>query len=73
MISEASAARLNMGTAPPTIIENALNKKFAAGTYTAYQQDLTSVTGTLAANHIAYEVLSTSVTMKESKWSDSSQ
>ncbi len=72
-ISEASASRLNMTATAPTVIESALKGKFVVATYTQYQADLASVTTSLAANHIAFEILNTSVTMKESKWSDNSQ
>jgi len=73
VISEASAARLNMGATPPTVIETALSGKFTSSKYTQYQADLASVSASLSAAHIAFEVLNTSVTMKESKWSDNSQ
>jgi uncharacterized protein (TIGR02599 family) len=73
VISEASATRLNMSATPPTAIENALNGKFTTSTYSQYEADLASVTTALAASNITFEILNTSVTMKESKWSDNSQ
>lgn len=74
VINEASAARIDThSSTPPAAIETALNGKFVVSTYTQYQADLAAVTTSLAANHIAFEILNTSVTMKESKWSDNSQ
>ncbi len=76
VISEASAVRLDThSVTPPTAIENAL-KNGASTRFTdptKYQADLTAIGSALAASGITYEVFSTSVTMKESKWSDNSQ
>jgi uncharacterized protein (TIGR02599 family) len=76
VISEASAVRLDTGSAtPPTVIENALKN----GTQsrftdpTQYNTDLNAVSSALAASHISFDILSTSIPMKESKWSDNSQ
>ena len=67
-IDESSAARLDDGSGkPPTIIENALNGKFAA--IANYNMDLASVESALAVNRIRYQILTTSVTLRESKWS----
>ena len=80
VISETSAARIDTHSAtPPSVIENALKNKFNGSstsdcsTYTQYQSDLASVSASLSAAHITFEILNTSVTMKESKWSDNSQ
>jgi len=81
-ISESSASRLNLTATQPTVIDNILSgasltpstpAPFTISTYTQYQADLARVSAALAANHIGFEILNTSVTMKESKWSDNSQ
>jgi hypothetical protein len=74
VISAASATRLDNGTGtPPTVIENALNGKFVKSDATDYAADIASVSTALSAAKIAYQVLNTTITMKESKWSDYSQ
>jgi uncharacterized protein (TIGR02599 family) len=73
VISAASAARLDTGSTPPTVIETALSGKFTKSDVTDYANDLASVGTSLAAAHIQYQVLNTTITMKESKWSDNSQ
>ena len=63
-----SAIRLDDGSGnPPAIIENALKNKFALAAN--YSADLSALESALAANHIHYQILSTSVTLRESKWS----
>jgi len=66
-ISEASAAALNMGSTPPTVIESALNNKFTD--VTQYQQDLVDLASKLDSNKIDYTILNTTVILRESKWS----
>jgi uncharacterized protein (TIGR02599 family) len=73
LISEASAVQTCTSSTPPTAIETALSGKFTGSTYTQYQADIDAVGASLAASHITYEVLNTTVTMKESKWSDYAQ
>lgn len=67
-ISEASAARLDTGTGtPPADIESALSGKFSD--VTNFQQDLDDVTKALAAKNIEFRIFSSSVPLRESKWS----
>ncbi len=67
-IDEPSALRLDDGTgAAPAIIENALKGKFTVAS--SYAKDLSDLETTLAANHIHYQTLATSITLRESKWS----
>ena len=74
LISAASAAQLDTGTGtPPTAIETALNGKFVKSDVTDYAADIAAVSNSLAASKISFQVLNTTVTMKESKWSDYSQ
>ncbi len=68
VIDEASAARIDTkSSTPPTVIENALQGKFVSAS--KYAADLASVENSLSASHIGFEVLNTSVVMRESKWS----
>jgi uncharacterized protein (TIGR02599 family) len=66
-IDEPSAIRLQSGATPPSVIETALQGKFAS--VTQYALDLASLESALLTNHIGYQVLNTSVTLRESKWS----
>jgi len=67
-ISEASAARLDTGTGtPPADIESALSGKFSD--VTNFQQDLDDVTKALAAKNIEFRIFTSSVPLRESKWS----
>lgn len=67
MISEASAARLNMQGTPPPEIEEALQNKFTD--VLKYKQDLEEVERSLAAEHIEYNTFTSTVPLRESKWS----
>ncbi len=72
VISEASATQIDThSTTPPSVIQNALNSKFTD--VRNYSSDLASVSSALAAGHINFQVLTTTVTIKESKWSNASQ
>lgn len=72
LISESSAQRLDTGSAtPPTIIEDALAGKFAR--VADYQSDLDKVAGKLSDNHIEFQILNTTVALRESKWSSPPQ
>jgi uncharacterized protein (TIGR02599 family) len=67
-ISEASAARLDTGnSSPPADIESALAGKFTQ--VASYQQDLDDVTKALAEKNIEFKIFTTSVPLRESKWS----
>ena len=67
-ISEASAVRLDTGTStPPAEIETALAGKFT--NVADYQKDLDDVTKALADLNIEFKIFSTSVPLRESKWS----
>ena len=68
VIDEASAARIDTkSSTPPAVIESALQGKFISAN--KYAADLASVENSLSASHIGFEVLNTSVVMRESKWS----
>lgn len=68
VISEASAARLDQGqSTPPSDIENALNGRFRD--IAKYKDDLQAVTDALSDKGIEYQVFTTSVPLRESKWS----
>jgi uncharacterized protein (TIGR02599 family) len=66
-IDETSAIRLQSGTTPPSVIENALQNKFT--NVTQYAADIQSLESALIAAHIQYQVFTTSIAMRESKWS----
>ena len=69
MIDEAAAVRLDThSSTPPVAIKNAL----AASPFTdvtKYQTDLTALQTALTVAHINYQVLTTTVAVRESKWS----
>jgi uncharacterized protein (TIGR02599 family) len=68
VIDEASAARIDTkSSTPPAVIENALRGRFIAANN--YAADLAAVEGSLSAGQIGFEVLNSSVVMRESKWS----
>jgi uncharacterized protein (TIGR02599 family) len=72
VISEASATQIDTHSATqPTVIQNALNTRFAD--VRNYTTDLAKVSTALTAAHITFQVLNTTVTIKESKWSNASQ
>ncbi len=66
-ISESSALRLNMGSTPPAAIEGALLGKFQDATQ--YATDLAALEGALDAARVEYREFTTSVPIRESKWS----
>lgn len=66
-IDESSARRLENGSTPPSVITSALANRFT--TPSLYESDLQKVTSALAAGNIAYRVFSSSVAIRESKWS----
>jgi uncharacterized protein (TIGR02599 family) len=65
-----SATRLENGTVAPAVIESALQGKFTTATTSQYATDLSHLESALAAAKINYQVLTTSVTLRESKWSN---
>lgn len=68
IIDEASASRLDTGnSSSPKILEDALKGKFRS--VSQYQRDLDDLGTALSANHINYQILNTSVILRESKWS----
>jgi len=74
-IDEASAIRLGSGsTSAPAVIESALSANGNSGklftNVNYYDSDLLNLETALGAAHINYQVLSTSVTLRESKWSN---
>lgn len=65
-IDEASARRLDAGSAAPGVITSALTGKF---TKTAdYETDLKRLEDALSANNIQYRIFSSSIPLRESKW-----
>lgn len=72
LISEASAQRLNTDSStPPKIIEDALAGRFDE--VSKYEDDLKDVSDELSKNHIEFQVLNTTVALRESKWSSTPQ
>lgn len=68
-IDEASAIRLQNGSAPPAVITDALAGCFS-GPVTTYADDLQNkLEPALAANHINYRVFTTTVPLREARWS----
>lgn len=68
VISESSAARIDTkSSTPPVQIEQALAGKFCD--VTKYAADLDAMQASLSGSHIEYEVLNTSIVMRDSKWS----
>jgi uncharacterized protein (TIGR02599 family) len=68
-ISEASAKRLDTkSSTPPAIIENALRNKFT--NVAQFGSDINDLEKNLNDNHIEYQIYNTSITMRESKWSE---
>lgn len=67
-ISEASASRLDDKTGtPPAVIQDALNGRFEK--VSKYSDDLKAVSEALSAAHVDFQIFSTSVPLRESKWS----
>jgi uncharacterized protein (TIGR02599 family) len=68
VIDEISARRIEKGSAPPTEITTALSGLFT-NNVTQYADDLKKLQDRLAASNIGYRVFSTTVSLRESKWS----
>jgi uncharacterized protein (TIGR02599 family) len=72
-IDAASANRLCTGSTPPPIIEKALMGSgglFKTASTMQNAADLTSLENALAAAHVNFQILNTTVTLRESKWSN---
>lgn len=67
VIDEMSAARIESGATEPASIKDALAGRFRD--VTKYQEDLDAVKAALDAARVGYLVLSSPVTLRESKWS----
>jgi uncharacterized protein (TIGR02599 family) len=67
VIDEASASRMDLGNLPPTVISNALAGRFALAA--DFERDLAAVQNQLTAAGVNHLVLSSSVVLRESKWS----
>jgi len=67
-IDEAAAIRLQNGSTPPTAITGALAGRFS-GDVTACADDLRQVEADLVKSHINYRVFTTTVALRESRWS----
>lgn len=67
-ISEASASRLDDKSGnPPAVIQAALNGRFQ--NVSKFQDDLKAVSTALSDAHVDFQIFSTSVPLRESKWS----
>ena len=78
VISEASAQRVDtLSLTPPPDIEAALSGSggapFTASNLAQYTADLKTLSTALASRHITFQVFTTSIPLKESKWSNKSQ
>jgi uncharacterized protein (TIGR02599 family) len=69
-IDASSATRLCTGSTPPPIIEGALTGLFRNSSTAQNAADLVTLQNALSAAHINYQVLTTTVTLRESKWSN---
>jgi uncharacterized protein (TIGR02599 family) len=67
VIDEASAVRIEAGTAEPPVIRDALTGRFTS--VSSYQSDLDAIQAALSAAHVSFRVLNTTVSLRESKWS----
>lgn len=67
VIDEASALRLESGTTEPGAIRNALDGKFTDPS--RYASDLADLESQLTAEHIGYHVLTSTIPLRESRWS----
>jgi len=67
-IDEQSARRLANGTAVPPALSAALANRFK--NLSAYEDDLKAVESALRDHNINYQVFSTSIPLRESKWSE---
>lgn len=68
-ISEASAVRLDTkSNTPPAAIENALSGKFTDPA--KHEDDLEAMADSLTAARVEFQIFNTSITLRESKWSD---
>jgi uncharacterized protein (TIGR02599 family) len=66
-ISESSAMRVCVGSTPPAVITSALQNKFTDVTH--YTADLTNMESALQAANIDYKEFTTTVPIRECKWS----
>jgi uncharacterized protein (TIGR02599 family) len=69
VLDERSAKRLENGTAVPAAITTALQGKFATQDEDQFQSDLQAVETALTQAGLTYRVFSSSISLKESKWS----
>jgi uncharacterized protein (TIGR02599 family) len=68
VLDEASAIRAQgTATTAPTTVESALTGKFA--TADNYAADMTNLANSLSTAHLNFEIFSTTVALRESKWS----
>jgi uncharacterized protein (TIGR02599 family) len=69
VMDEASASRLESGSIEPSVITSAFTNRFTD--VTRFESDLEAVRSDLSAAKINYLVLSSSVALREAKWSNS--
>lgn len=69
VLDEKSARRIEDGSTPPAIITDNLSGKFRSQNDEHFQRDLSEVEKALSTAHLAYRVYTTSISLKESKWS----
>lgn len=70
VIDEATANRLITGSTPPADIENALKKNNRFHDVTQYDTDLKGLQADLLKAGIKYELFTTTIPIRESKWSN---
>jgi len=69
VLDERSAKRLESGATAPRVITEALDGKFATQSEDQFQNDLQAVESALTQAGLTYRVFSSSISLKESKWS----
>ncbi len=66
-IDETSAIRMEAGSSEPAAIAQALSGKFANPV--AFQEDLKAISASLTDHHIGFEIFTSVIPIRESKWS----
>lgn len=70
VIDEPSANRIDThSSTPPAVIASALSGKFVISTDTQFKSDLNDLAAKLNDSHINYRIFTSSVVLRESKWS----
>lgn len=69
VLDEKSARRIEDGSSEPAVITKALSGKFTSQSEEQFKRDLRDVEDALKEARLNYRVYSTSISLKESKWS----